>query len=62
MTHRHRKVFQTICHDQVHKGLINQADGSWKQASSNQMDLDMQAGYKLAGRLKRAAKKQKAAK
>ncbi len=56
----HQKTFQVICHAKVHAGLINQADGSWKEAAnSRQMDLDMQAGYKLAGRLKRAKKEKK---
>lgn len=52
------KEFQVVCYEKVHAGLINQADGTWKPATGHQMDLDMQAGHKLAGRIKRA-KKQK---
>lgn len=60
MARRQEKEFQTFCYQQVHRGLIKRANGSWNSATTSQMDLDMQAGYKLAGRLKRA-KKQKGA-
>lgn len=50
------KAFQAACRQKVFAGMINQADGSWKPATTNQMDLDMQAGYRMAGRLKRAKK------
>ena len=59
MARRHIKAFQFMCWDKVQGGLINQPDGSWKAADGQkQMDLDMQAGYRLFSRLRRA-KKQK---
>ena len=62
MARKHVKAFQAMCFDNVHRGLINHADGSWKESRvDKQMDLDMQAGYRLSGRLKRAKKQKQSA-
>jgi len=61
MARKHVKAFQAMCFDKVHRGLINKADGNWEEAKTRQMDLDMQAGYRLSGRLKRAKKQKQSA-
>ncbi len=61
MAQRHRREFKNLCFHQVHRGLVNQADGTWKEAKpDSQMAVDMQAGYKLGGRLRRPKKEKKA--
>jgi hypothetical protein len=49
-THAKKKAFQRYCRDQVKKGLINDAEGNWRPASTGKaMDDSMIAGYKLGG-------------
>lgn len=45
--HVKKKRFKAFCRAQVVKGLINGADGLWREATSNTMDRSMIAGYKL---------------
>jgi hypothetical protein len=48
--HAKKKAFQRYCRDQVKKGLINDAEGNWRPASTGKaMDDSMIAGYKLGG-------------
>lgn len=51
MARKHRKQFSDLCHYKVRKGFVNQADGSWKQASSppTTSEHHLFAGYKVAG-------------
>ena len=48
----HRK----FCRDQVAKGLINQADGTWRPSQGKALDLHMIAGYRFGAAAKRRRK------
>jgi len=49
MAKEHRKRYAAICYAKVHKHFINQADGSWKLASTlpTTNEYHMLAGYRV---------------
>lgn len=63
MARKHLKAFQDMCRRKVHDDMVNQPDGTWHKADpvGEQMDSDMQAGYRLAGRRRRAKKQKQSA-
>lgn len=57
-TTKRKKAHQKFCRDQVKKGLINQPNGSWAEASATKaMDQMMIAGYNFDKRKRKPSKR-----
>lgn len=60
---RKKAAFQRHCRDQVRAGLINDADGQWRQPSRNLdgTSVDVFAGYHFRGTKRKGPKGTKVA-